>query len=112
MKKDIDSEIKVKKENISSEDEPEDKKKKSSAAKVKKEPDDDDDVDEPIESTPPTSEDEASGSGSGSDWATLRDEMVTWITLIWLNIKAAIAVLNISHVTLRKNPYCLGRKLC
>lgn len=68
VKKETDTDIKVKKENISSDDEPADKKKKSSPVKVKKEQDDDDDdVDEPIESTPPTSEDEASGSGSESD---------------------------------------------
>jgi hypothetical protein len=73
VKKEIDSETKVKKENVSSEDEPADKKKKSSPVKVKKEQgggdddDDDDDVDEPIESTPPTSEADASGSGSESD---------------------------------------------
>ena len=110
MKKEIDS---VKKEKVSSDDEPADKKKKSSPAKVKKEKgddDDDDDVDEPIESTPPTSEDEASGSGSESDWAALRDEMATLIALMWPNITAAIAVLNTSHVTIRKSLYCLGRK--
>jgi len=70
VKKETDSEIKVKKGNVSSDDEPADKKKKSSPGKVKKEQDDDDDddyVDEPIESTPPTSENEASGSGSESD---------------------------------------------
>jgi hypothetical protein len=66
VKKEPDADIKVKKENISSDDEAADKKKKSSPVKVKKEADNDD-VDEPIESTPPTSEDEASGSGSESD---------------------------------------------
>ena len=93
VKKETDSEVKVKKEYVSSDDEPADKKKKSSSVKVKKEQDDDD-VDEPIESTPPTSEDEASGSGSESDWAALRNKMVTWIALSGLNTKAVIAVLN------------------
>lgn len=63
VKKERDTETKVKKEKKGSDDEPADQKKKSASAKVKKEPDDD--VDEPIESTPPTSDD-ASGSGSDS----------------------------------------------
>lgn len=79
VKKEKDEEPKVKKEKKDSDDEaeePEEDKKKSNkpAAKVKKEKkdsdkedEDDDEIDEPIESTPPTTENEASGSGSDSD---------------------------------------------
>jgi hypothetical protein len=34
-------------------------------------------MDEPIESTPPTSDDEASGSGSDSGWVSLEDKTET-----------------------------------
>jgi hypothetical protein len=63
-----DTETKIKKEKKDSDDEPLDQKKKSTTAKVKKEKkESDDDIDEPIEKTPPTSEDEVSGSESDSD---------------------------------------------
>ncbi|XP_023722223.1 FACT complex subunit Ssrp1 [Cryptotermes secundus] len=64
VKRERDNETKVKKEKKASDDEQADQKKKSASAKVKKESDDD--MDEPIESTPPTSDNEASGSGSDS----------------------------------------------
>lgn len=60
-----DTETKIKKEKKDSDDEPLDQKKKSATTKVEKESDDD--IDEPIEKTPPTSEDEVSGSESASD---------------------------------------------
>ncbi|KDR11732.1 FACT complex subunit Ssrp1 isoform X1 [Zootermopsis nevadensis] len=63
-----DAETKIKKEKKASDDEPLDQKKKSAPAKtVKQEKESDDDIDEPIEKTPPTSEDEVSGSESDSD---------------------------------------------
>lgn len=91
VKRERDTETKVKKEKKGSDDEPADQKKKSASVKVKKESDDD--MDEPIESTPPTSDDEASGSGSDSGWVSLEDKNET--AIIWLNIREATVIPNV-----------------